>query len=105
MGLAMTQTRSDILRQLADAKPDDTTTISSLSASCEVDEAALRSHLQALADCDLARIYPDGRTRVTITGEELLALDAADPVIVDADGGGFIGSRTQSAPDMEGDSG
>jgi hypothetical protein len=93
------------LADASDAKPDSTTTISSLSSSCGVDEAALRSHLQALAECDLARLYPDGRTRVTITGEELLALDAADPVIVDAGGGGFIGSRTQSATDMESDRG
>jgi hypothetical protein len=104
----MSPTRSDVLRQLADASDaerDSTTTIPALSSACEADEAAVRFHLEALADCDLARVYPDGRTRVTITGEELLTLDVADPVIVDAGGGGFIGSATQSAPDMESDRG
>ena len=102
----MIPTRREVLRQLAnasDAERGSTTTVSVLSTAWLVDEAAIWSHLEGLADCDLARIYPDGRTRVTITGEELLALDAADPVIVDAGGAGFIGDRPQLATDMESD--
>jgi hypothetical protein len=99
-------TRGEVLRRLAaetDAERESTIPISTLAAACGVDEAAVRSPLDGLVDCDLARVSPDGRARVTITGEELLGLDAAGPVIVDPDGTAFIGGRAQSEDDMEGD--
>jgi hypothetical protein len=40
---------------------------------------------------------------VTITGEELLALDADEPVIVDTGGDGFIGDQAQSGDEMKAD--
>jgi hypothetical protein len=102
----MTVTRDEVLRRLAaasDAEHEETTTVEALAAACGTDESAVRSRLETLVDCDLARVAADGRTRVTITGEELLALDAGEPVIVDTGGGGFIGRRTQSGDEMEAD--
>jgi hypothetical protein len=102
----MTVTRDVVLRQLAaasDPQRGETTTVAAVATACEGDRAAVRSCLEALADCHLARLSPDGRARVTITGEELLSLDAADPVIVDPGGRGFIGDRPQSGDDMGAD--
>jgi hypothetical protein len=83
----MAVTRRVVLEQLAtvsDAAARETTTKRGLVAMLEADEATLESHLDGLAACDLATIYPDDRVRITITGEELLALDTDEIVIVDS---------------------
>jgi len=83
----MSVTRRTVLKQLAaasDATRQETTTIEALAGTLDADEQAVKSHLKGLEACDLARIAPDGTTRVTITGEELLALDTDEMVIVDA---------------------
>jgi hypothetical protein len=101
----MAVTREEVLRRLAaasDAERGETTTVVALAAACGTDETAVRSRLETLAACELARVSADGRTRVTVTGEELLALDAGEPVIVDT-GGGFIGEPPQSGDEMEAD--
>lgn len=76
-----------MLEQLAaasDADRRETTTVESLAAALDADEDAVRAHLNGLATCELARLDADGTARVTVTGEELLALDTVENVIVDA---------------------
>lgn len=83
----MSVTRRSVLEQLAaasDATRQETTTIEALTATLDADAHAVESHLRGLEACELARIEPDGTVRVTITGEELLALDTDEMVIVDA---------------------
>lgn len=82
----MTATRWAVLERLAEAKRTDggrTTTVAALGAALDADERAIAAHVERLADCELAEIGPDGRVRITITGEELLALDPDGPAIVD----------------------
>jgi hypothetical protein len=82
----MSVTRRVVLEQLArasDAAGRETTTKQGLVAMLDTDEATLESHLDGLAACDLAKICPDDRVRITITGEQLLALDTDELVIVD----------------------
>jgi DNA-binding transcriptional ArsR family regulator len=82
----MDVTRTAVLEALAaasDAAQGETTTTAALAAALDVDEETVQSHLDALEACELARTYPDGRVRVTVTGEELLALEADELVIVD----------------------
>jgi DNA-binding transcriptional ArsR family regulator len=84
----MSMTRRAVLEQLAavsDAARRETTTIGALAGALDADERTVRSHIEGLEVCDLARIAPDGTVRVTITGEELLELDTEAVVIVDAD--------------------
>jgi Mn-dependent DtxR family transcriptional regulator len=83
----MSVTRRAVLKRLAaatEAEQRVTTTTTALSAALDVDERTIESHVEGLAACELARTYPDGRVRITITGEELLALDTDDLVIVDS---------------------
>ncbi|SHH49855.1 hypothetical protein SAMN05443636_2702 [Halobaculum gomorrense] len=83
----MSVTRRAVLEQLAtasDADQRETTTTAALAAMLEIDEGTIESHLNGLAACELVRTYPDGRVRITITGEELLALDTDELVIVDS---------------------
>jgi hypothetical protein len=83
----MSVTRRAVLEQLAaasDATRQETTTIEALAATLDADEHAVESHITGLEACDLARIAPDGATRVTITGEELLELETDEMVIVDS---------------------
>jgi hypothetical protein len=83
----MSVTRRSVLEQLAaasDATREETITIEALAATLDADEHEVESHIMGLEACDLARITPDGTARVTITGEELLALDADEMVIVDS---------------------
>ena len=83
----MAVTRRAVLEQLAtasDAGQRETTTTAALAAMLETDEGTMESHLDGLAACELVRTYPDGRVRITITGEELLALDTDEMVIVDS---------------------
>lgn len=83
----MSVTRRAVLEQLAtasDADQRETTTTAAIAAVLETDEGTIESHLNGLAACELVRTYPDGRVRITITGEELLALDTEEMVIVDS---------------------
>lgn len=82
----MAVTRLTVLEQLAaesDARQRERTTVEAVAAALEADEATVEAHLAGLAACALARTAPDGRVRVTITGEELLDLDPDEAVIVD----------------------
>ncbi|MBX0298068.1 hypothetical protein [Haloarcula nitratireducens] len=84
----MSVTRQVVLEQLArasDADQRETTTKAALAATLNTDEGTIESHLAGLATCELVRTHPDGRVRITITGEELLALDADELVIVDSE--------------------
>jgi Mn-dependent DtxR family transcriptional regulator len=86
--MVMSVTRRAVLERLArtsDAEQEATTTTTALAASLDTDEHVVESHVDSLAACELVRTYPDGRVRITITGEELLALDIDDTVVVDAD--------------------
>jgi Mn-dependent DtxR family transcriptional regulator len=73
------------LETASDANRRETTTTAALAAMLDTDEEAIESHLDGLAACELVRTYPDGRVRITVTGEELLALDTDDVVIVDSE--------------------
>jgi len=82
----MAVTRRVVLEQLAavsDADRQETTTKTALATTLDTDEWTIDAHLDGLAACDLVRTYPDGRVRITITGEELLELDTDEMVIVD----------------------
>ena len=84
----MSVTRRAVLKQLAtasDAVQRETTTKAALAATLDTDEGTIESHLDGLTACELVRTYPDGRVRITITGEELLALDTDEMVIVDSE--------------------
>jgi len=84
----MSVTRRAVLERLAtasDAERRVTTTTAALAAGLGVDERTVEAHVDGLAACELVRTYPDGRVRITITGEELLALDTDDLVIVDSE--------------------
>jgi Mn-dependent DtxR family transcriptional regulator len=84
----MAVTRRIVLEQLAtasDADQRETTTKAALAATLDADEHTIEARLDGLEACDLVRAYPDGRVRITITGEELLALDTDTPVIVDSE--------------------
>lgn len=79
-------TRRDVLEHLAivsDADSHQTTTVGTLASCLDTDEQTIEAHLNGLADCELARIQPDGRVRVTVTGEQLLELETDEMVIVD----------------------
>jgi hypothetical protein len=83
----MSVTRRVVFEQLAaasDATRRETATVEALAATLDAGEHVVKSHIEGLEDCDLARRGPDGTARVTITGEELLALDTDEMVIVDA---------------------
>ena len=82
----MTVTRRAVLERLAassDADRRETTTRAALAASLNADERRVDAHLDGLAACELVRTHPDGRVRITITGEELLDLDTDQMAIVD----------------------
>lgn len=84
----MTPTRYDVLEQLAATSASDTqstTTVKALAAALEADERSVATRVAALEACELAQTQPDGRVRVTITGEELLELGADELVVVDAE--------------------
>lgn len=82
----MSVTRRAVLEQLATASDADKreTTKAGLATTLDTDEGTIESHLDGLTACELVRTYPDGRVRITITGEELLALDTDELVIVDS---------------------
>lgn len=79
--------RRIVLETLAaetDAATAETTTHETLAETLDEDLSTVRGHLQALEACALARIEDDGHVRVTVTGEELLALDTDDAIVVDS---------------------
>ena len=73
----------ECLAELSDADEPDTTDIETLCARLGTDEGTLSAHLDPLTDCELARRCGDGDVRITITGEELLELDAEELIVVD----------------------
>jgi Mn-dependent DtxR family transcriptional regulator len=83
----MPTTRRTVLEQLAaesDARRRETISIKALASALDVEEQIVEVHLNGLQTCELAHIGPDGRARVTITGEELLEIDTDEMVIVDS---------------------
>lgn len=83
----MSVPRRTVLKQLvaeSDAERRETTTIEALASVLGRDEGTVEAHLEGLEACELARTTSDGEVRTTITGEELLALDTDEMVIVDA---------------------
>lgn len=81
----MPLTRRAVLVALADAtdaQAEETTTIDALGATLDVDRDRLETHLHALVSCELARWEAEGCVRVTTTGEELLALNVDDAIVV-----------------------
>jgi Mn-dependent DtxR family transcriptional regulator len=84
----MAVTRRTVLEHLAetsDADRRETTTLEALASELGADEHAVEAQLDGLISCELARRASNGGIRVTITGEELLELDADEIVIVDSD--------------------
>ena len=78
--------RRTVLETLAaetDAATAETISLESLAETLDGDLSIVRNHLQALEACALARIGSDEQVRVTVTGEELLALDTDDAIVVD----------------------
>lgn len=90
----MTATRREVFERLAaetDAETGRATTAEALAAALDAEREAIDAHLCGLEACELVRTAADGRVRITITGEELLALDVDDVIVVpppegDADG-------------------
>ncbi|WP_338742233.1 hypothetical protein [Haloplanus salilacus] len=82
----MSVTRRDVLERLggrSDASTGERTSIGTLTDALAVDERTLREHLDGLEACDLADVDSDGQVRITVTGEELLALALDEMIIVD----------------------
>jgi hypothetical protein len=73
----------ECLAELSDADDCDTTDVETLCARLGTDEETLHTHLDPLMDCELARGCADEDVRITITGEELLELDAEELIVVD----------------------
>lgn len=83
----MSVPRRTVLEQLAvesDAVTRETTSPEAIATALEIDKRTVKTHLNGLAACELARVDADGNARVTVTGEELLELDTDEVVIVDA---------------------
>ena len=86
----MSVTRRDVLEELdrqSDAGAGERTSVGSLTDALAVDERTVREQLDGLESCELADVDTDGQIRITVTGEELLALDLDEMIVVDADGG------------------
>jgi len=82
----MPVTRRDVLERLdsqSDADTEERTSVDALATLLATDERTVREHLQRLESCELVDVGPDGRVRITVTGEELLALDLDEMIIVD----------------------
>ena len=60
--------------------------VEALASTLAADKRTLEEHVDALVTCELAHVEADGRIRATITGEELLALDTDEVIIVDPAG-------------------
>jgi len=84
----MSVTSQEVLERLAtmsDAAGRYTTTVEALASGLETEESIVEARLDRLVACELARFCGE-RVRVTITGEELLALSISEPIIIDARG-------------------
>jgi DNA-binding transcriptional ArsR family regulator len=82
----MCVTRRTVLQELAestDAECRETTTVDALASALAARERTLQKHIDALVACELAHVEGDDRIRATVTGEELLALDTDEVIIVD----------------------
>jgi len=82
----MSVTRKDVLEELdrrSDASAGERTSIEALADALAVGERTVREQLDGLESCELADVDPDGQVRITVTGEELLALDLDEMIIVD----------------------
>jgi hypothetical protein len=53
-----------------------------VATALDAAERVLETPLDGLCVCELARLEPDGRARVTVTSEEFLALDTDDVAIL-----------------------
>ncbi len=79
-------TRQAVLSALA-AESDSEgrrTTVDVLARRLDAPERAVRTTVAALVDCDLA-VRDGDDVRVSVTGEELLALDVGGEVVLDLD--------------------
>ncbi|QGX93916.1 hypothetical protein EI982_03545 [Haloplanus rallus] len=84
----MSVTRRDVLEELerqSDASTGKRTSVESLADALAADERTVREQLDGLESCALADIDANGRVRITVTGEELLALDLDEMIVVDAE--------------------
>lgn len=82
----MSVSRHTVLERLAamsDAERDERTTVAALATALDADDGTIAAHVDRLAACELATVTADRHVRVTVTGEELLALDTDDVVIID----------------------
>jgi len=79
----MSATRRTVLEALARESDADgaTTTVEVLSSTLDADRSVVRDHVEALVDCELA-VRSGEAVRVSVTGEELLALDVGAEVVV-----------------------
>jgi len=73
----------ELLATTSDAARRETTTVGALALALDTEREEIEAHLYGLATCDLARIHPDGRVRVTTTGEAFLELDVEGAVVVE----------------------
>jgi YbbR domain-containing protein len=82
----MSDLRRTVLSTLADHSDADgeTTTVATVADEVGAPEAVVRAQIDGLVDCDMAR-ETDRGVRVTVTAEQLLALDLDGPVVVDPD--------------------
>ena len=82
----MSDLRRTVLSALAEHSDaeGETTSVSTVAAAVDAPEAAVRAHVRGLIDCDMAR-ETDRGVRVTVTAEQLLALDLDGPIVVDPD--------------------
>jgi len=80
----MSDHRRTVLSTLAEHSDADgeTTSVATVAAEVDAPEAVVRAQVEGLIDCDMARETDDG-VRVTVTAEQLLALDLDGPVVVD----------------------
>lgn len=81
----MTTRRHDIfaaLMEASDVADGETTTVTSLAMATDADPDTVEAHVSCLIDCDLARRAPNGRVRVTTTGEAMAELDIDDGIVV-----------------------
>jgi len=86
------RTALEVLAAHTDAEAGRTAAVPALAATVDTTEAELLAHLEALVDCRLAVRSPDGTFRISVTGEELLALEPEGPVVVDVPRNGGRGS-------------
>ncbi|RCU44368.1 hypothetical protein DU504_16540 [Haloplanus salinus] len=71
------------LDRQSDASAGERTSVESLTDALAADERTVRKQLDGLVSCELADIDADGQIRITVTGEELLALDLDEMIVVD----------------------